>query len=212
MDQLYSICDRLIWLEDGLIKEDGVPRLVGMHYLDSMEDERIARLAQESVEKLKGERERSILGLTQNVHPEARRDGTQEVCFTRVELLDKDGNPCQIFDTGDEVMLVCEYATEMEHPKVNFNMDFVKDNWQYCYGTCFCKAGGTLPQLEHAGRVKLRIDHLMLLPGKYYLDIGINGAAGELYDNVRNVLQITIRDYVTDEFGPCMFEHQWELE
>lgn len=212
MDQMYSICDRLIWLEDGVIREDGVPKLVGMHYLDSMEDERIARLAKESEEKLQDVRGRSILELTDNVHPEARRDGTHEVYFTKVELLDKDGKPCQIYDTGDEMTLVCHYASELEHPAVNFNMDFVKDNWQYCYGTCFTKAGDPLPVLEEKGKVSLKIAKLMLLPGKYYLDIGINGAGGELYDNVRNIMQITIRDYVTDEFGPCVFEHEWNID
>lgn len=211
MEQLYSICDRLIWLEDGKVKEDGAPRKVGTHYLDSMEDERIARLGEISIENLRGERERSILKLTRNVHPEARRDGSQEVYFTKVELLDKEGKPCRIFDTGDEVTLVCCYATELEHPSVNFNMDFVRDNWQYCYGTCFCKAGEQLPVLEHSGRVSLSIERLMLLPGKYYLDIGINGPSGELYDNVRNILQITVRDYISDEFGPCVFDHKWDI-
>lgn len=52
----------------------------------------------------------------------------------------------------------------------------------------------------------------MLLPGKYYLDVGINGEDGELYDNVRNIMQITIRNYVHNEFGPCTFEHDWEIE
>ena len=212
MEQLYSICDRLIWIEDGKVREDGQPQLVGTHYLDDMEDERQARLARESVEQLKGEKERSILELTDRVHPQARRDGTREVYFTGVELLDGEGKPCRIFDTGDKVTLVCRYATALERPAVNFNMDFVRDNWQYCYGSCFTKAGDELPVLEKEGRVIFEIEKLMLLPGKYYLDIGINGAAGELYDNVRNVLQITVRDYVTDEFGPCVFEHKWKIE
>ena len=165
MEQLYSICDRLIWLEEGKIKEDGSPKLIGMHYLDSMEDERIARLAEESKEKLSDERGRSILELTQNVHPEARRDGSHEVRFTKVDL----------------------------------------------YDSCFAKPGDNLPVLEKEGTVTFTIEKLMLLPGKYYLDIGINGEHGELYDNVRNIMQITVRDYVHNEFGPCTFEHDWEI-
>ena len=211
MEQLYSICDRLIWLEEGKIKEDGSPKLIGMHYLDSMEDERIARLAEESKEKLSDERGRSILALTQNVHPEARRDGSHEVRFTKVDLYDKDGNPCQTFSTGDKVVLKFSYATALKGIAVNFNMDFVRDNWQYCYGSCFAKPGDNLPVLEKEGTVTFTIEKLMLLPGKYYLDIGINGEHGELYDNVRNIMQITVRDYVHNEFGPCTFEHDWEI-
>lgn len=212
MEQLYSICDRLIWIEKGRILEDGEPKLIGMHYLDSMEDDRIARLANESKEKLVDDRGRSILELTQNVHPEARRDGTHKVKFTSVNLYDKDGNPCQTFSTGDKAVLKLGYETGLDSPKVNFNMDFVKDNWQYCYGSCFTKPGDELPVLKKSGTVIFTIDKLMLLPGKYYLDVGINGEDGELYDNVRNIMQITIRNYVHNEFGPCTFEHDWEIE
>ena len=211
MEQLYSICDRLIWLEEGRIKEDGEPKLIAMHYLDSMEDERIARLSEVSKEKLVDERGRSILELTQNVHPEARREGTHEVKFIKVDLYDDKGNPCQTFSTGDKAVLKLSYATETAGIKVNFNMDFVKDNWQYCYGSCFAKPGDELPVLKESGEVTFEIDKLMLLPGKYYLDIGINGEHGELYDNVRNIMQITIRDYVHNEFGPCTFEHNWKI-
>ena len=91
-------------------------------------------------------------------------------------------------------------------------MDFVKDNWQYCYGSCFTKPGDELPVLKKSGTVTFTIDKLMLLPGKYYLDVGINGEDGELYDNVRNIMQITIRNYVHNEFGPCTFEHDWKIE
>ena len=211
MNQMYNICDRLIWIEDGRIREDGAPRLVGMHYLDSMEDERIARLADESREKLAREGAHSILELTKNVHPEAKRFGTQEVYFTKVDIFDKDGNLCHIFDTGDAAELRIGFATSMEKPKVNFNMDFVRDNWQYCYGSCFTKAGDELSVLEAEGEIIFRIEELLLLPGKYYLDIGINGEHGELYDNVRNVLQITVREYIHNEFGPCTFQHSWEI-
>lgn len=212
MEQLYSICDRLIWIEKGRILEDGEPKLIGMHYLDSMEDDRIARLANESKEKLVDDRGRSILELTQNVHPEARRDGTHKVKFTSVNLYDRDGNPCQTFSTGDKAVLKLGYETGLDSPKVNFNMDFVKDNWQYCYGSCFTKPGDELPVLKKSGTVTFTIDKLMLLPGKYYLDVGINGEDGELYDNVRNIMQITMRNYVHNEFGPCTFEHDWKIE
>ncbi|MDE7179346.1 MAG: ABC transporter ATP-binding protein [Lachnospiraceae bacterium] len=211
MEQLYNICDRLLWVENGVIREDGEPRLVGMHYLDSMEDERVEHLANQSRESFKDERRHSILDLTKNVHPDARRDGTQEVYFTKVILENESGEECHYFNTGDQAVLKIRYKTNHDGIKVNFNMDFVSDNWQYCYGSCFAKPGDDLPILKSEGEVQFRIDKLMLLPGKYYLDIGINGEHGELYDNVRNIIQIKIRDYVSDEFGPCTFSHKWSI-
>ena len=211
MDQLYSICDRLIWIEKGKVREDGIPQQVGTHYLDSMEDERLEKLAEESKIILK-DMNQSILSLADQIHPEARRDGSQEVHFTKVEIYDQHMQKCRSFNTGDTLILKFTYATDLEHPSVNFNMDFVKDNWQYQYGSCFTKAGDPLPVLNEKGSVTFKIDALMLLPGRYYLDLGINGPNGELYDNVRQIFQITVRDYVTDEFGPCMFAHKWSLD
>ena len=211
MDQLYSICDRLIWIEKGKVREDGIPQQVGTHYLDSMEDERLAKLADESKVVLKDMNE-SILSLADQIHPQARRDGSQEVHFTKVEVYDQNMKKCRSFNTGYPLILKFSYATDMQRPSVNFNMDFVKDNWQYQYGSCFSKAGEPLPVLDKNGTVTFKIDALMLLPGRYYLDLGINGPQGELYDNVRQIFQITVRDYVTDEFGPCVFAHEWSLD
>jgi ABC-2 type transport system ATP-binding protein len=44
MDQMYRICDRLIWIENGLIKDEGAPRLIGKEYLDEMEGKRLIRV------------------------------------------------------------------------------------------------------------------------------------------------------------------------
>ena len=210
MEQMYGICDRLIWIEGGMVREDGLPRSVAIHYLDFMEDARLKKLNAESHRLFQDTGRHSILELAATVHPDARRDGSQEVYFTRISLLDHNHALCQSFDTGDQVILKLAYKTHLNHPRVNFNMDFVKENWQYCYGCCFAKPGDELPVLDESGEVTLVIDALMLLPGKYYLDVGINGPAGELYDNVRNIMQITVRAYVHDEFGPCTFTHHWQ--
>lgn len=43
MGQIEQICDRCIWIEDGLIKEEGVPKYVDEHYLSEMEQIRLER-------------------------------------------------------------------------------------------------------------------------------------------------------------------------
>ena len=211
MAQMYRICDRLIWIEKGKVVEEGIPKMVGTHYLDSMEDERIAKLGAESKELFQDERRKTLLELTENVHPEARREGTGEVRLTKVSVVDKDGKECRVFNTGDKLVLECEYKVNVEEVDVNLNMDFVREDWLYCYGSCCVKAGENLVHVKGTGKYRFNIEKLMLLPGKYYLDLGINGPRGEEFDYIRNIVQITVRDYVHDEFGPCTFEHSWEL-
>ena len=59
MDQMYKICDRLIWIEEGLIKEEGVPRLIGEEYLAAMEGRRLDRIELENRQR-KEELDRQI--------------------------------------------------------------------------------------------------------------------------------------------------------
>lgn len=43
-DQIEKICDRSIWISDGIIREEGIPKVVHKHYLAHMEEARIGRL------------------------------------------------------------------------------------------------------------------------------------------------------------------------
>lgn len=51
MEQMYKICDRLIWLEEGLIKEEGIPKFIGEEYLAAMEGRRLNRIEFENQKK-----------------------------------------------------------------------------------------------------------------------------------------------------------------
>ena len=50
-DQIERICDKSIWIKDGRIQEEGIPKVVHKHYLDSLEQERIARLTAEQAKE-----------------------------------------------------------------------------------------------------------------------------------------------------------------
>ncbi len=59
MDQMYKICDRLIWIENGVIRDQGTPRFIGEEYLAAMEGRRLDRIEYENRLK-KEELERQI--------------------------------------------------------------------------------------------------------------------------------------------------------
>ena len=51
MDQMYKICDKLIWIENGLIKDEGTPKFIGEAYLAAMEGRRLDRIEFENQQK-----------------------------------------------------------------------------------------------------------------------------------------------------------------
>ncbi len=78
MEQMYKICDRLIWIEDGAIREEGTPKFIGEAYLAAMEGRRLDRIEFEEQQK-KAELEERIreeqerLRKEQEGHQEAER-------------------------------------------------------------------------------------------------------------------------------------------
>ena len=51
MDQMYKICDRLIWIDKGLIRDEGIPKFIGEAYLADMEGRRLDRIEWEQQQK-----------------------------------------------------------------------------------------------------------------------------------------------------------------
>ena len=49
LDQIERICDRTIWIENGIIKEEGTPNIVHKNYLNEMEKKRLERIQKENM-------------------------------------------------------------------------------------------------------------------------------------------------------------------
>ena len=53
MAQIEQICDRAIWIEEGLIRQEGKPREVGQKYIASMEEKRLQKKEEEFKQNVK---------------------------------------------------------------------------------------------------------------------------------------------------------------
>ena len=51
LEQLELICDRCIWIQDGKIREEGIPQIVNAHYYKEMEEQRLERCVRETKNK-----------------------------------------------------------------------------------------------------------------------------------------------------------------
>lgn len=76
MEQMYMICDRLIWLENGLIRDEGKPRIIGEEYLAAMEGRRLDRIELEKKQE-REELDKKIAAEREKLHQEMDRDVKQ---------------------------------------------------------------------------------------------------------------------------------------
>ena len=234
MGQIEQICDRCIWIEDGLIKEEGVPKYVDEHYLSEMEQIRLEReeadrqkehaaaeeaekAAEESAETPAEEKTADAEKLSKQKLPafcekSAVRLGTGQVQFTDAALLDEDGESKYVFRTGDEITLRLKYhCVEPEKTtKGNFGYGIFREDSVHCYGTNVEIESDSWVALQPNGEIEVRFRN-HLLPGRYFLDVAVHAPDGTYYDDIRRIQAFAVTSEHRD-IGVCRLESQWFVD
>lgn len=238
MSQIEQICDRAIWIEEGLLMEDGKPRDVGQHYLASMEDKRLKKKEEEfekektkdkvkaePVEEKKTEKKQekkrdkveekkientSKLPLFSDKN--AVRRGSLEVEITDFKTLTKDDEEKIVFSTEDTIKFVIAYKSKIENAKVDFRLGIARDDGVHCYGISTYAETGEEVEIAGQGTVTLEIERNMFLSGKYLIDIGIKTVDQIAYDVISGVRAIQIRDNENYESGIARMDHTWTID
>lgn len=256
LGQIEKICDRAIWIENGLIKEDGAPRAICKQYLESMEYDRLERAEQEYVmqkeaeerrkkeeEERKEEEEKQKKREREEVKkqeaeekkrkiqeeerkaknatcreicaqcgPDARREGTQEIEFTEVRVLDKNRNECLKFCTGDRIIIEMSYkCTDNSYEKASISLGITRDDWIYCCGLAICLEDGKMVPLKKEGKVELILEDIPLLSGQYFLDFFLENGDMKL-DTLYQLIKIEILPKYKHAVGITKIEHKWMVD
>lgn len=223
--QLEKICDRAIWIEDGLIREEGTPKEVGMHYTKVMEEARLQKLEQRFREELeqkevkeKEERRNAEQPLVKGNLPVWKegcaRKGTGEICFTDAMICDGEGNPALFLDVNGEMRVRLFYRAEREGIPMNFVINIARDDGMYLYGTGALSDHEELKLFsKREGQAEFCISHFNLLSGRYLVDIGIQTEdAAIVYDYISNALEFRIKPSELKEGGLLHFERNWIVD
>ncbi len=167
LNTIQSLCNRALWIEDGLIAAEGAPADVVMTYKQHM-----ARLEEQQSDRL----QRSELG-------DGQRWGTREVEITEVELCGSNGRPRTTFNTGEPLTVRIHYhCTEpVERPVFGFGINH--QNGVHIFGPNTKFAALELEHLDGSGVVSYHIAELPLLEGQYTLSVAaVNDSDTITYD------------------------------
>ena len=211
MGQIEQICDKSIWIHDGVIKKMGKPKEVDEEYLYTMEKKRVERQIEEQ-QKPQEEHKESEEPSEDNqevkefedkwkklrdkipkfADQSAIRMGTGEVEFTDIKIMDGFGNEKNAFETGDSFIIKETYISHIKDGKANFGIGIFRDDGVHCYGTNIEIEQGEKASVKESGSVQINISKCNLLPGKYWLDIAVHGDSGYYFDDIRRVKSFNI--------------------
>lgn len=209
LGQIEQICERSIWIHEGVIRANGNPRSVHREYLAYMGEQR------NKVDKPLEEVEKHEEEVTDKICDRKIRDdyihtGTGEIKVTNVYATDKMGIKKTAFETAQDIVLNVEYIIRKPISKANFGISIIRNDGLCCYGTSTKEDDMNFFSISKDGNLKLVLKNVALLAGKYSVNVGIE-------DDIRNGIDYvdqacTFEIYTLNEaVGAFYLEHKWEL-
>lgn len=196
MAAIENLCKRTIWIADGRIERDGDTKEVVQAYLNSF-----------------GAADRQSLDLSGVLE----RQGTGLIRFLKMEFFDEYGNEQRVFRSGDPLRVRLQFDCHKDFTDLHFGFRIYSN-----YGTLVSdlntwSTAQAVPFMpKGVGSIDLLIDFLNLMPGPYYITLGVT-SFHEWHDLIDHCARIDLEpsDYygtgrgIESRFGIIFLPFRW---
>lgn len=212
LGQIEQICDRSIWIHEGLIRAEGPPKEIDLEYLDFM-GQKLQESTRKELEEKQQEEESAEPAEeeTQEETPEEKkRWGSGAARIKKIRAYASDGAEQRIFRTGESIRFKLDYSVREKVPDAVFGICIFNRDGVQCYGTN--TRIDKLPEfsLEKSGTAEIFLEKADLLPGEYLLDFAIETGDGIPVDYYREAYKIEMISNIGD-VGISRIEHKWNI-
>ena len=211
LSQIEQICDRSIWIHQGKIKAEGLPREVDPLYMEYMS-------TKNSMSKESGTGEKDIDGNGNKADKDdtsqisiKKRWGSGEVTITSITAFDKEGKEKSVFTCNDKCKIVIEYSAKKIIEDAVVGIAIYRDDQTYIYGSNSLIDTAEPVRLNKKGSITLNITTVPLNEGKYSLDFALHKPDGFNYDFIREALSIRVVN-PHQEAGIVSLIHNWTID
>lgn len=194
LEQIEKICDRTIWLHEGLIREDGRPKDVHVKYMNYMTGKA-------------GQRERD---LERKAGSGFKETGNKRLEFEYVKLMDgKTGKEKREFHTGDPLILEAGYIrNDASLQDAEIGVWIVREDDVCCVGTNTQVDEVENLRLKDKGVIRIQFPELTLAIGRYHFTLTIRDCFSEIYHRIYEVGKFSVASD-RREFGVVSMKHAW---
>ncbi len=218
LGQIEQICERSIWIHEGAVKEAGKPREVHPVYLDYMGKKR-EHIAEKEAARI-AEKEKNNANEEKRETPEKQNDATAEknlrrwgngkARIIRIELLDQDKRKKALFETGTDITVHLDYKIYETVFDAVVGIGIFRTDGVYCYGTNTRLDKMEKYDLKEDGTVEILLKNIVLMTGRYTLDLAIESETGIPVDYWREAAVLEL--YSTKEdVGLVRVAHEWKF-
>lgn len=212
LGQIEQICDRSIWIHEGLIRAEGPPKEIDLEYLDFMGQklQESTRKELEEKQQEEGSAEPDEEETQEETPEEKKRWGSGAARIKKIRAYASDGAEQRIFRTGESIRFKLDYSVREKVPDAVFGIGIFNRDGVQCYGTN--TRIDKLPEfsLEKNGTAEIFLEKADLLPGEYLLDFAIETGDGIPVDYYREAYKIEMISNIGD-VGISRIEHKWNI-
>lgn len=212
LGQIEQICERSIWIHDGLIRAEGPARDVDLEYMEymgeKMQESAQKELQQKQKQKQKQKQEKSAEE-KQETSEKKKRWGNGNARIGALSVCDKNGTEQRVFQTGEPIRLQFSYQVKQPVQDAVFGIGIFRQDGVQCYGTNTRIDKQDAFDLEQDGTVTIELDPVLLLPGTYLLDLAIECGDGIPVDYVKEAVTIQMTS-ARGDVGVMRIPHRWK--
>jgi lipopolysaccharide transport system ATP-binding protein len=162
IEQVRSMCDEVLVLEEGRVMMHGDPESAVNCYHDLMRqrtERRAAELAGEVKNQLTVEK--------------GNRQGTQEASICSVSLFNGDDKKTDRIYAGSNLAIEFEYFLQKPLPDMALVLGVFNETNMKCFETYIPSVQAAFGRLAEKGSLRCLLPKLPLLPGQYYVNLGL---------------------------------------
>lgn len=179
MDQVRELCDRALWLRHGKVVACDSARAVAATYEQEMREETLRRTPAAPV--------RTTAAGTE-LRARENRFGSLEMEITEVVL-----RPGPTLTTGAPLAVEIGYHADKSIPAPVFVVSISRPDGTVCLDTNTQSARVAVADVKGRGIIRLVIDRLDLVPGSYFVDVGVfESNLGHAYDYHWHAYQLIV--------------------
>lgn len=219
LGQIEQICDRSIWIHEGLIKAEGDPKEIDLEYLDFMGRKLQETTSKELEEDQSGENQESEETAGKDA-PEtdenaagkenSKRWGSGDARIKNIRAYTAGGAQQKIFRTGEQIIFRLDYTVKKPVEDAVFGIGIFTREGVQCYGTNTRIDKHERFRLTDSGCAELILDDVGLLAGEYLIDFAIETGDGIPVDYYREAYKIEMINSLGD-VGIARVKHKWKI-
>jgi lipopolysaccharide transport system ATP-binding protein len=173
MAAIENLCPRTVWIDAGSLRIDGPSDQVIAKYLATFSESQRTGYDLENV---------------------ANRVGSGAIRFTRVDFVDRDGQPTSVFRSGEPFRARFHYRVHERVRDPHFGMVIFSDLGTRITTVSTWHANYFIHEVEPGeGMIELQIDDLFLQPNRYFLSLFCD-TTGQRFDNLDHCIAIDVED------------------